>query len=177
MPAHTAVRLAAYSSGPTCGKVVVFAGVFFLVRGKLPHRLRDLRRAGHEELLLRGVERHCRDVWRGDAVESMRGDDGCDSPPDPAGDVVLVNDHRLAGLANRFEDRVTVERRQTSQVDHLDAHAFGVELLGGLQAVVRHEAPGKTAQLGSLTAYDRGPDRHEVIAVGDLLSDKPISHL
>src|SRR5438445_12947637 len=98
MPAHTAVRLAAYSSGPTCGKVVVFAGVFFLVRGKLPHRLRDLRRAGHEELLLRGVERHCRDVWRGDAddrpveaVESMLRDDGCDFPPEPAGDVVLVN--------------------------------------------------------------------------------------
>src|SRR6202521_4977797 len=60
-------------------------GEGFLVRGKLSHRLRDLVRVRHEELLVRSVERHGRDVWRRDpdhrAVEVTEGvlrDDGRD---------------------------------------------------------------------------------------------------
>src|ERR1700758_5698354 len=40
--------------------------VSFLVRGKLAHRLGDLLRAGHEEILLRSVEGHGGDVGRSD---------------------------------------------------------------------------------------------------------------
>src|SRR3989442_13338113 len=95
MPAHTAERRAANSSGPTCGysigglptrgEVPAEGGGWgdaplevFLVRGKFSHRLRDLLRVGHEEILLRRVEGHGGDVWRGHAhhqrmhaVESM----------------------------------------------------------------------------------------------------------
>src|SRR5260370_4611428 len=105
MPAHTAVRLIAYSSGPTCGKVVLFAGVFFLVRGKLSHRLRDLLRVGHEEILLWSVEVHGRDVGRGHAhhrpiqpSESMLRDARRDLSSKPPGQSVLAHDHRLASL-------------------------------------------------------------------------------
>src|SRR5712691_7484003 len=198
MPAHTAERLAANSAGTTCGYSIGdlptrgeapaegggWGDARFdvvLVRGKLPHRLRDLLRIGHEELLLRGVERHGGDVRRGDphdrpvkAVESMLRDDGRDLSPKPASDVVLVDDHRLAGLANRLQDRVTVQGRQAPEVDDLDAHAFGRELLRGLEAVMRHQAPRKTAQPGPLTAHDRRADRHQVIALRDLLGDEPI---
>src|SRR5216683_5061216 len=128
MPAHTAARRAAYSSGEICGTVRCSTPLSltlppegggdttFLVRGKLSHRLRDLFRVGHEEIFLRGVERHGWDVGCGDAydrpiqaVESMLRDDGRDLRSKPAGDVVLVHDHRLAGLAHGFEDRFTVQ--------------------------------------------------------------------
>src|SRR5256885_16463233 len=39
----------------------------FLIRGKLAHRFGDLGRARHEEVLLRPVEGHGRDVRRGHA--------------------------------------------------------------------------------------------------------------
>src|SRR5258708_10581776 len=118
IPAHTAWRLAAYSSGPTCGTLRCSTPLsltlppegggdtVFLVRGKLSHRLRDLLRVGHEEILLRGVERHGRDVGGGDAhhrpveaVESMLRDDRPRLRSKTPADVVLVHDHRLAGLA------------------------------------------------------------------------------
>src|SRR5260370_41109450 len=74
-------------------------GGFFLVRGKLPHRLRDLGRVGHEELLLRIVEGHRGYVRPGhshdrsvQAVESVIGDDRGDLGTDSAGKVVLVHD-------------------------------------------------------------------------------------
>src|SRR6266849_8462625 len=103
LPALTASRRSAYSSGPLLGKEIgVFGFGFdaffaagrgaFLVGGKLSHRLRDLDRVGHEELLLRRVERHGRDVRSGEAddrrvqaVESMLRDDGRDLGSKTAG--------------------------------------------------------------------------------------------
>src|SRR2546421_11343930 len=67
MPAHTASRRALYSPAVMCGTVRVAAAFGLgavLVRGKLPHRLGDLVRAGHEEVLLWRVERHPGHVWR-----------------------------------------------------------------------------------------------------------------
>src|SRR3982075_962308 len=55
------------------------------VRGKFSRRLGDLMRVWHEELLLRGVERHRRDIRPGDpydravqVAKSVLGDDGGD---------------------------------------------------------------------------------------------------
>src|SRR5258706_12886825 len=75
MPAATASRRMEYSAAEIDGKVALpacrggmgWGGAVLsgrLVRGKLSHRLRDLLRVRHEELLLRGVERHGRDVRR-----------------------------------------------------------------------------------------------------------------
>src|SRR4030088_414282 len=80
MPAPTASLLSAYSclsiaSGATFARAASGGmrhlpgerGVpSFLVRGKFSHRLRDLVWVGHEELLLRGVERHRWHVRCGD---------------------------------------------------------------------------------------------------------------
>src|SRR2546423_15522747 len=67
MPAHTASRRALYSPAVMCGTGRVAAAFGLgagLVRGKLPHRLGDLVRAGHEEVLLWRVGRHPGHVWR-----------------------------------------------------------------------------------------------------------------
>src|SRR5258708_21223250 len=105
MPAATASRRIAYSSveivgyvsflDPPCGGTEDF-----LVRGKLSHRLRDLVRVGHEELLLRCVERHRRDVRRGDAddravevAEAVLRADRRHLGPEAPARVVLLHDH------------------------------------------------------------------------------------
>src|SRR5713101_4086100 len=158
MPAPTASRLAAYSSAPIRGyEIAAFGAVVFcpaavLVRGKLPHRLRDLGRIGHEELLLRGVEGHGGDVRPGYAhhgpvqtVERVLRDDRRDLRSESAREVVLVHDYRLARLAHGFENGFSVEGSETPEVDHLDAQAVGRQLFRGLQAVMGHEAPRKAA--------------------------------
>src|SRR6058998_1295612 len=123
-----------------------------LVGGKLSHRLRDLGRARHEEVLLGRVERHRRDVRCGDAdhrsvqaVESVLRDDGRYLRAKPASEIVFVDDHRFACLADRFENRVAVERGQGAEIDDLDADTVRLELLGRLEAVVRHESPREAA--------------------------------
>src|SRR5258708_25184395 len=131
MPAATASRRIAYSSLEMAGydpppdqdrerswppSPLRGRGDMRLVRGKFSHRLGDLVRVRHEELLLRSVERHGRDVRRRDpdhrAVEVAEGvlrDDGGDFGAETPGQVVLVHDHSLAGFADRFQDRVPVE--------------------------------------------------------------------
>src|SRR5690242_21827027 len=100
MPAATLARRSAYSACEIAGTWTGARGLAArLVGGKLAHRLRDLGRARHEEILLRGVEGHARDVGRGDAhdravevVERVLGDDGGDLRSEAAGQVVLVHD-------------------------------------------------------------------------------------
>src|SRR5207245_3408303 len=82
MPAATLSRLRSYSARPIAG--MVFTTGFAVLRlrsvgGKLPHRLRDLLRAGHEEFLLGGVERH---RW------SIRGCDACHGPVELVGSLL-----------------------------------------------------------------------------------------
>src|SRR5438105_15191284 len=140
--------------GPGWGRAPGLAFRVGLIGGKLAHRLRDLFRVGHEELFLWDVERHRGDIGCRDAnhrpvevLESVLGDDCRHLSPKPACAVVLVHDDRLARLADRVEDRLPVERRQSSQVHDLDADALRFELLRRLQAVVGHQTPGKAAQL------------------------------
>src|SRR5437879_2399834 len=184
MPAHTASRRALYSSAVMCGTVRVAAAfglVAVLVRGKLPHRLGDLVRAGHEEVLLWRVERHPWHVWRRDphdrtveAVECVVRDGSSDLGAKPTGEVVLMHDHSLARLAHRLEDGVAVEWGQRAQVDDLDADTLRLELLSRLQAVVGHQAPREAAQPGALAPQRGGPNRHQVIAVRHLLGHEPV---
>src|SRR5580704_1047231 len=197
MPAATASRRMEYSSvvtigydppprpSPLRGTETSLPGMEdFLVRGKLSHRLRDLVWIRHEELLLRGVERHGRYVWRCDphhraveVAESVLRDDGGYLGAETSGQVVLVHDHSLAGFAHRFQDRVPVERRQRAEVDHLHGHPFRLQLRRRLQAVVGHEAPREAAQVGALAAHHSGTYRDEVVAVGDLFGDEPVDLL
>src|SRR5579864_5764924 len=134
MPAATHSRRSAYSAWEIDETWTVL-GAAFLVRGKLAHRLGDLLRAGHEEVLLGPIERHGGDVGRGhprhrpiQVVERVLRDDRRDLRAKSPREVVLVDDQRLAGLAYRAEDRVSVKRRQRPEVDDLHAHAFGLEL-------------------------------------------------
>src|SRR2546426_12763358 len=115
MPAATLSLRIAYSAAEICGtsRTDGFAFGFGLVGGKLSHCLRDLLRVGHEELFLRRVERHRRDIWSGDssdgavqAVESVLGDGGRDLGAEPAREVVFVYDDSLARLPDRLQDRV-----------------------------------------------------------------------
>src|ERR1700693_4599206 len=119
MPAATASRRIAYSSvemvgydpvpfvrpSPRPSPASAGEGEDFLVRGKFSHRLRDLVRVWHEELLLRGVERNGRDVRRRDpddraveVAESVLRDDCSDLRAEASGQIVLVDDHALARL-------------------------------------------------------------------------------
>src|SRR5260370_8052738 len=125
MPAQTASRRAAYSSAVICGTMMCLTPLStagrggFLVRGKFSHRLRDLGRVGHEEFLLRSVERHGRDVWAGhthdgpvQAVETVLRDDGRDLGSETAGEVVLRHHHRLTRLPHRLPTLVPAHRPQ-----------------------------------------------------------------
>src|ERR1700686_1499725 len=198
MPAATASRRIEYSSLETVGydpppdqdRARSWPppwrgnGDIFLVRGKFSHRLRDLVGVRHEELLLRGVEGHRRDVRRRDphhraveVTESVLRDDRGYLGAETSGQVVLVHDHALPGFTHRCQDRVPVERRQRAEVDHLHAHTFRLQMRRRLQAVVGHEAPGEAAQVGALAAHHGGTDRDEVVAVGDLFGDEAVDLL
>src|ERR1700682_6428053 len=100
MPAPTASLLSAYSCAVidlmAFGIAVAPTTAPLLVRGKLSQRLRDLVWVGHEELLLRGVERHCGDVRTRDpydrpveVVESVLRDDRRDLRSKASSEVVL----------------------------------------------------------------------------------------
>src|SRR5919204_5816227 len=102
MPADTHSRRSAYSAWEISGTGVpsltlptAWGGdaTDRLVRGKFAHRLGDLRRAGHEELLLRRVEGHGGDVRPGHAhdgavevLEGVLGDDRRDLGAETAGE-------------------------------------------------------------------------------------------
>src|SRR3982074_2320895 len=156
IPAATASRRIAYSAremvGGRADVPVPFrpfgppprlAGreTFFSVCGKLFHRLCDLLWVGHEELFLRTVERHRRDVGRSDAhdwpveaVECVLGDDRRYLAAEPPGHVVLVHDHGLARLAHRLQDRLPVQARHRPAADDLPAPALPLEVLGCVAA-------------------------------------------
>src|SRR5450759_5565771 len=152
MPAATASRRIAYSAGAIEGYVSLpreaeasggGPSVLFgrLIRGKLPHRLRDLVRVRHKELLLRAVERHGRDVRGRDAdhravevVEGVLRDDRRDLGAKTPAQVVLVHDHALARLADRLEDRIPGLRRKGPQVDDVHADALRLHLGRRLEA-------------------------------------------
>src|SRR5437899_4502376 len=117
MPAVTLSRRAWYSAAEICGNTVSWGAfrVRRLVGCKLPHRVRDLLRAGHEELLLRPIEGHRRDVRCGDTdhrpvqvLERVLRDDGRDLRSKTACQIVFVYDHRLSRFAHRPEDGLSI---------------------------------------------------------------------
>src|SRR5712692_4486867 len=146
MPATTASRLTRYSSSVMRGTGVPSRpprerGGVRLVRGKGAHRFGDLLRAGHEELLLRAVERHRGNVWRRDAhdrtveaVERVLRDGRRNLRAETAGQVVLVHDHRLAGLLHRGQDGAPVQGGGRSQVGNLEGGGYRPANARGLHA-------------------------------------------
>src|SRR5450759_1007313 len=153
--AYSAVAIEVYVSLPReaeawgGGPAVLFGR---LIRGKLPHRLRDLVRVRHKELLLRAVERHGRDVRGRDAdhravevVEGLLRDDRRDLGAKTPAQVVLVHDHALARLADRLEDRFPAHGCQGPQVGVLHADALRLQLGMRIEAVMRQQPPGEAA--------------------------------
>ena len=55
----------------------------------------------------------------------------------------LVDEHEVAGLLDRLEDRVEVERRERARVDHLGLDALAGQLLGRGERPVDHPAGGR----------------------------------
>src|SRR5665213_3368248 len=162
IPAPTASLLSAYSWGVIEGTVIPTGAplpdplLFGLVRGKVPHRLRDLARVGHEKVFLRRVEgsrayiRLC-DPHHAciEVTEGVLGDDRRHLRPKTSCEVVLIDHHGFARPAHRLQDRFPIQRRQGPKVDDLDADPVACHLLRRLEAVVGHETPGKAAEVAS----------------------------
>ena len=104
----------------------------------------------------------------------MLRDDGRYLRAKPASEIVFVDDHRFACLADRFENRVAVERGQGAEIDDLDADTVRLELLGRLEAVVRHESPREAAQVGAFSSDYSRADGDQVVAVRHLFGDQAI---
>ena len=110
--------------------------------------------------------------------EGLLRDDGGDLGAVAAGQVVLVHDERLAGLAHRGQDRLLVDRRQRAQVDNLDIDPFSRHGLSRLQGVVMHHAIGKQAQVRARARNAGRADRHQhLFAFRDLAFDQAVALL
>ena len=80
----------------------------------------------------------------------------------------LVDEHQPAGLVDRLEDRLRVERRERARVDHLGLDALRGQLLGRAERTVDRPAGGDDRHVAAL-APDRGlAERDEVLAVRHL---------
>src|SRR5437773_10378910 len=82
-----------------------------------------------------------------EAVERLLGDDRRDLCPVATEPVALVDDQALAGLADRIEDGLLVERSKGPEVDDLDADVLFGYAVAGLEPVVGHEAVGDARHL------------------------------
>jgi hypothetical protein len=103
-------------------------------------------RCSDVEILERRRERHRR-VRRGDhldrrlqCVEGVLGDKSGDVGRHVAARVRLVDDHQPAGLLDRLEDGVAVERRGGARIDHGAGDAGLLEVVGRLVGEVHHAA-------------------------------------
>src|SRR5436305_7595038 len=89
------------------------------------HGALERRAEGHRRVRRRDA--HDRSV---EVLEGLLGDQRRHLRADSAGARGLVQDHHLARLAHRGEDRVHVERHQRAQIDHL--HRVAAEVVGVL---------------------------------------------
>src|SRR6476646_7823330 len=117
MPAATASRRSAYSWSEidSTEELARALPVRFLVGGKFFYCLSDFFWVRHVEVFLWCVERHGRDVggghshhWSIEVVEGVLRDDRRPLGAKAPGPVVLVDDHRLARLSHRRQDRVSI---------------------------------------------------------------------
>ena len=86
---------------------------------------------------------------RVEVLERLLRDDRRHLGAEPAGEVVLVDDHRLAGLADRREHRLAVERYQRAQVDHLDRGALGLERVCDRERQLHRRGVGDDREVGA----------------------------
>src|SRR6476619_1062784 len=151
------------------------------VGGKLPDPGGDLLRADHEPLLQDVVVRDAGHVRSGDpghrpveVVERLLGDDRGHLRAVAAEPVVFVDDHALAGLADRVEDSLLVEGPERPEVDHLDADPVVGDPVRGLEGVMGHQAVGAHGDLGAGVGHLRLAEGHGELAVRDVAADAPV---
>ena len=112
---------------------------------------RVARHVGGGEAAHRGVE----------VPEGLLGDDGRHLGADAEADVVLVDDEAAAGLGDRRQHGVAVERADRAQVDDLDRGAVLVgDDLGRLEAQVAVQAVGDDGEVVAWPGDLGQPDRH-----------------
>ena len=124
---------------------------------------------------------HARHLGAGDprdraveVVERLLGDDRRDLRAVAAELVVLVDDQALAGLADRVEQRLAVERAERPQVDDLDADAVVGDPVGRLERVVRHQPVGDDRDLRARVGDLGLAERDRVVGVGDVAADRAV---
>src|SRR5262249_46813922 len=89
----------------------------------------------------------------------------------------LVEEQRTAGLRDRRQDRLAVERRQGAEIDHFGLHAFHFQVLGGLERGVHHRAERQDRQVLAFALHRRLPDRDDVVLVRDVVLDAAVQEL
>src|SRR5215210_8645205 len=147
---------------------------------ELTTRLLHVAGLGQDRLLERRAERD-RDVRRGETayrgvevLERLRRHQRRDLRSHAARLRGLVRDQDLAGLPRAGEDRVSVERAEGAEVEDLDVL---VQLGGRLDRQVHRGPVGDHGHLRPLAGDPRLPERHGVLAFGDLAADVAIEPL
>ena len=98
----------------------------------------------------------------------MLGDPGGELRAPAAVVGVLVDDHELARLAQRFHDGFVIEGKQRAGIDDLAVDALLRELGGGLLGLVAHKQVGDYRDVLPFPP-DRGlTERNGIIPVGNL---------
>src|SRR3989442_740717 len=135
----------------------------------------DARDVGDIRLLAREAdERHVvrRDAAHGrlEVEESALHDGRGDLGAGPEDSRRLVDDNGAAGLADRGDDRLAVERGDREQVDHLGLDpVLGLEHVGRLPGDPQHSAVRDEREIDSLADDPRAADREGLGILGNLL--------
>ena len=133
-------KIIVVSGLPRCGTSLMMQ---MLDRGGVPVVTDHIRAADTDD---RAVE----------VEEELLGDRGDDLRSCAVGAVVLVDDHRLAGLPHRGEDRRPIERRERPRVHDLGRGALPpLEPLRCLKARVHHEPVRDDGEVATLTLHVR----------------------
>ena len=77
----------------------------------------------------------------------------------------LVDDQQPAGLGDRLEDGVEIERGDCPRIDELDRDVLGGELLADLQRVMDHQRQGDDRDVAAF-ANDGGLAKVDLVIVG-----------
>jgi len=85
-----------------------------------------------------------------------------------------MHDQQPSGFDDRIENGIEVDRGQRGHVDDLAADGLAGELLGGLQTLHRHRAPGDDGQVAPLAQHKTTVQRQRPAVVFDLLAREAI---
>src|SRR4051812_19323801 len=86
----------------------------------------------------------------------------------------LADDDAAAGLLDRFEDRVVVDRLERCQIDHFGEMAIAGELIGRLERFVEHRAPSHEGYIGAFAGDERLVERQRLAVVLDLFLEPAV---